>query len=418
MALIAFLIASVVLGFGFPFCFWLTRSSVRQKRIQIVNSILNSIKDIESCDIRDIIHSLEFVKYRYTIDPNIMCAIPNEDYKITEWILPISQFFVVISLFFYLFFDWLVCIGFLGPCCVLLTWPTCCGFLTLAHPQTAFQWPALIQWHELGPFYHILPLSGAAAFMGALISGAEDLYRELENFHMAPLSFINFSKNIFRSVIISVMFVFASATLLKIINDKIDNLVFIAATLLSSFTISFFPGVAERMIFSNSTLKNWKSQNNSIFGAALSTPVEIIDGIDSRIRETLEDHYIFSVQNLAAANPIMLFVETPFGMFQLIDWVAQAQLCTSVGAAKLVKLWDLGIRTIFDLENVINEKNPEHNPKILKKIGAILISGNANKEEIIANLQSRLNDSYTQRLRHIHAFIQCYVTVQEFKKRA
>lgn len=97
----------------------------------------------------------------------------------------------------------------------------------------------------------------------------------------------------------------------------------------------------------------FKREDSDLYKSFEATPVEVIDGIDTEIRSRLADFNIFSVQNLATANPIMLFVETPFGIYQSIDWVAQAQLFAAVGPRPVIRLWALGIRTIFDLEKAV-----------------------------------------------------------------
>ncbi|WP_426228101.1 hypothetical protein [Pararhizobium sp. DWP3-4] len=52
----------------------------------------------------------------------------------------------------------------------------------------------------------------------------------------------------------------------------------------------------------------------------------------------------------------MLHIESPYGIYQVIDWVAQAQLCHILGPEKFLIFRELNIRTIFDLERAISSK--------------------------------------------------------------
>lgn len=102
-----------------------------------------------------------------------------------------------------------------------------------------------------------------------------------------------------------------------------------------------------------------------------SVPLDVIDGIDFLIRYRLEEAGIYEVQNLAVANPILLHIETPYGIYQAIDWVSQAQLCTIVGLERFVTLRQMNIRTIFDLERAV--LSVKSTSEMRKAVGGVLL---------------------------------------------
>ena len=85
--------------------------------------------------------------------------------------------------------------------------------------------------------------------------------------------------------------------------------------------------------------------------------LECIEGLARRQIRELERLGISNVQNLAAANPIILLLRTPFSIAQIRDWIEQAQLIRAVGLDKADHLRAVGVRKLTELINYANHSD-------------------------------------------------------------
>jgi hypothetical protein len=131
-----------------------------------------------------------------------------------------------------------------------------------------------------------------------------------------------------------------------------------------------------------------KRQRDDLLEASGGISTEIIEGIDFSKRIRLEENNINDVQNLATANPIMLYVETPFTFMECFDWIAQAQLCGLVGGDRFIELRRRNIRTVFDLRSAVLDNPP---PQLLDAIAAVLFARAKDDNDLVAPLPTPRN---------------------------
>jgi hypothetical protein len=156
--------------------------------------------------------------------------------------------------------------------------------------------------------------------------------------------------------------------------------------LVLAFAIGFIPDAAFSWLLRRIRFMFNRRHTKAANHAAV-TPLTIIDGIDFSTAFRLEEGGIASVQNLAAANPIMLHVETAYCIFPIMDWIGQAQLCAAVGPERFLLFRTINIRTIFDLERAVLDNA---SPAGLKQIaGAILLAHSTAKTSLLRDFGVR-----------------------------
>ena len=210
-------------------------------------------------------------------------------------------------------------------------------------------------------------------FAGGILFSLGYLMRAVTNFELGPLSFLRATTHMLMAAVTVVVLWRATPAGPDWIPS--GTLWFLAA-----FLFGFFPDLGLRYAISRATWLPLKGERTELLDRARGTPLEVIDGIDAWTRFRLDEMMIIDVQNLATANPIMLYVETPFGLYECIDWIAQAQLCTIVGPTAFLALRRHNIRTIFDLERATVREGATAN---LRAMIADILEQSA-REEVIA----------------------------------
>ena len=196
------------------------------------------------------------------------------------------------------------------------------------------------------------------AFLGGYVFNMRYLIRQTLNQELSALAFVRSAIRLLQGIIFAVVVYQIGAAALPSASGppQGDAASFgFAGALGVAFLLGYFPDLGI------SKIAKWarvhvKAVDRDALKNARIIPLEIIDGIDHEVSFRLQESNIFDVQNLAVANPIELYAETPYTLLQTFDWVLQAQLCLVTGVQAFTELKRHKIRTIFDLERALLSK--------------------------------------------------------------
>lgn len=191
------------------------------------------------------------------------------------------------------------------------------------------------------------------AFAGAYLWCVLYLIRRVNNYDLTPYSFLLCGMRILLALAIALTVrhtIFPDVQLPGVLSTGAELAGHVAV--IAAFLLGFYPAAGMDYILKRGQEFTVKRPHPDAAALRHTLPLDMVDGLSHYVQFRLEELEYEDVQNLATANPVLLYVETPYNILQIIDWIAQAQLITAIGPKKVVELRKLNVRTIFDLARI------------------------------------------------------------------
>jgi len=383
-------IGLLCLSFILPLTIFIGRSNIKNVRQKIITD-LESVFRIEGQDHDQLIPSFEFAAYKYRALPQ------GPDYtQPSEW----RAYFFPVLVFIMVSFS-----GFLTSSGMLL------GKDRLDHFQPLFSGMTLYGVDGVTRIdmvhYQLQTVAVLSfSFFGAYVWSIDYLIRRISNYDLSPISFLRVTGHIILACVTAVTLHHGYMDLAQMVpeqavGDRVPEL-------LVAFLVGFFPKLGMQTLLSRVPQLQIRRIDPRAQSFIREYPIDMILGIDSAIKFRLAEFEIEDVQNLATANPILLFVETPYGIYETMDWVAQAQLILALDLDQIEALRVINIRTIFDVERFMSR--PESRPRLVQALncpktdgkgGVLLAERGITMDNLESVVQSIGEDLHVQRLRQI-----------------
>ena len=378
------------LSFILPLTIFIGRSNIKNVRRKIIAD-LESVFRIEGREHDQLIPSFEFAAYKYR-------ALPHgpDNTQPSEW----RAYFFPVLVFIMVSFS-----GFLTSSGMLLSKDRLDHFQPLFSGMTLYGGDGVTSIDMVK--YQLQTVAVLSfTFFGAYVWSIDYLIRRISNYDLSPISFLRVTGHIILACVTSVTLHHGYMDVAKILPegataDRVPELIV-------AFLIGFFPKLGLQTLLSRVPQLQIRRIDPRAQNFIREYPIDMILGIDSAIKFRLAEFEIEDVQNLATANPILLFVETPYGIYETMDWVAQAQLLLALDLDQIEALRVINVRTIFDVERFA--MRPESRPRLVQALncpkrdgnGAVLLADRGiTLENLDSVVQAIGEDLHVQRLRQI-----------------
>ena len=192
------------------------------------------------------------------------------------------------------------------------------------------------------PYIALTLMAIVGAFLGSFVWAARYIYRRLASYDLTPTTYYQVALRMISGTMVAVALRHIMPIMFPVGDGNLAPLVILAA-----FVSGYEPSFGVRLLWQWGRKKLKRRAEEEPAARVEKLPVRSIDGISTYIKARLEEFEIDDVQNLATENPITLYARTPFGLPEIVDWIAQAQLYQLLNRKKIQALKRIGVRNVF-----------------------------------------------------------------------
>lgn len=362
----------ILLSLLLPLSIFVGRRNVRVRRLQLLDHLAEALDGFHADGEAATSPVLEFVRARY-----LDSAGDTRRARILAWVKEIGIYALPTVIFVLLSASGFALVVGIGNEWAVATKVLLTGLR--AEDDTTLEF-----------FGQATALVVGAGFVGAYVWSIEYLVLRIANFDLSPLSFLRTSTHMLLTVFV------AWALRQVVAAPQVGGSLAVAAVLGIAFLSGLYPSLGVGVLIDR--LPSWLRIKREVaegkkIGRAF--PLDLIDGIDSTIKFRLQQLEIADAQNLATANPILLYIESPYGLIEGIDWIAQAQLLTEIGPERFLEARTNGIR---DMVAVLDLGESAAGRKLLEPY--LAAGGGSSDEVLAAKLDSIRHKLHVRQLKH------------------